>query len=138
MELLQEIKRLAEDGYSMAEAAEILGISYNRLKAIAHEYRIMFKNSYQKSLERKKEFVQLYDSGASRDVIIRKLGISYSTYLIWRDQIHMLRMEVRKLLVNDPRSYVCQQLEKCSHRRCYLSSRCPAYQRYIQERNLKK
>ncbi|HFE38841.1 MAG TPA: hypothetical protein ENK06_10560 [Gammaproteobacteria bacterium] len=42
--------------------------------------------------------------------------------------------ELEAGLVRDPRSVVCQKIKRCSHRRCHLHQRCPAYKNYIQRR----
>lgn len=40
-----------------------------------------------------------------------------------------------KFNLNDPRSAVCQKIQRCSHHQCHLHERCPAYENYLMRRN---
>lgn len=124
------ISRLAREGLSLSQIAGRLDLSYGHVQKLAYEYEIPVKKYRQKFGKKligriREELKQ----GKTLEELGEKYGISARDLANKLEILPGLSNRLRKFNPHDPRSYVCQQIEKCYEKRCYLKEICPVFMR---------
>ncbi len=134
----EKFKQAVEEGLTHLEIANRFGITIHQVRYLKAKYGVTQRRAGKRPPTKvinknKKRFLELVDKGMTLAQISKAIGISYSTAHDWYNKLDLIRDENREE-GDDPRSAVCKQIQSCSHKRCYLHTRCPAYRNYVNER----
>jgi len=127
---LRLFKTYAREGYTREEIATLMDIDVRKVDRLAKDFGVTVVRFVRIPAWKISTIYRLYDKGIPVVNIARRLEIDPKTVYKYLDR-RSTRAIGRKFRPGDPRSEICQRINFCTHSRCHLHNRCPAYLNYL-------